>query len=443
MNQENIYQRPVTWWSICRLTIPTVCMTLIQSSYSMIDGMFVSNMLGADALSSLTIITPIFQLLIAVGAMFASGGSAVVMKKMGSGLAKEARQDFSFLVLLAVCIGFACSTLLLLFAQPLVNIFKAQPHMTEFCRQYLFTYGFFAVPQVLFSVLQMFTIASGRAKLAMISSFIGGAVNILFDFLMIQVFALGMTGAALASGLGMLVPCIILLMCLTGKRNFLHFTKPRFSSKVFIQTLTNGSSEFASNLVSGVVIMLFNGVMMLMAGPSGIAASTITFYVFGLMSALYMGYMLGISPLLSYYHGASEKDKLKKIRNISLLLIGIVAVSTTILSILGSEALVSAFVKQTSKAYNLAISGNRLFSIALLLVGFNTFSSMLFTALSNGKISAVIAFSRTFVFLVAAILVFPMLWGINGLWLAVPISELLALLLSGWFLKKYQKQYGY
>lgn len=443
MNTESVYRKPVTWTAIFAVTLPTIFMTLIQASYSMIDGMFVSNILGEQALSSLTLISPYFNLFIAIGAMFASGGSAVVMKKMGEGKEQEARQDFTSLVIISGLVGLIFGTVFLMFTQPLVGIFNTSPQIAALCREYLFAYSFFIIPQILFAVLQIYTIGSGNAKLAMISAFIGGCINIIFDFLMIKVWGMGMTGAAVASGLGMLVPCIILASGFMGKKRLLHFTAPAFRSRVLIRTIGNGSSEFASNLVSGVVIMLFNVVMLSIAGANGVAASTITFYVFGLMSALYMGYMSGVSPLLSYFYGAGETEKLKKIRNISVILIGVLAVSTTVLSIFGSEFLVSAFAREGTEAYILAVSGNRLFSLALLFVGFNTFSSMLFTALSNGKISAIIAFSRTFVFLVAAIILLPMVLGINGLWLSVPVSELLALVLSGYFIKKYKNQYGY
>lgn len=443
MNTESVYRKPVTWTAIFAVTLPTIFMTLIQASYSMIDGMFVSNILGEQALSSLTLISPYFNLFIAIGAMFAAGGSAVVMKKMGEGKEQEARQDFTSLVIISGLVGLIFGTVFLMFTQPLVGIFNTPPQVAALCREYLFAYSFFIIPQILFAVLQIYTIGSGKAKLAMISAFIGGCINIIFDFLMIKVWGMGMTGAAVASGLGMLVPCIILARGFMGKKRLLHFTAPAFRSRVLIRTIGNGSSEFASNLVSGVVIMLFNVVMLSIAGANGVAASTITFYVFGLMSALYMGYMSGVSPLLSYFYGAGETEKLKKIRNISVILIGVLAVSTTLLSIFGSEFLVSAFAREDTEAYILAVSGNRLFSLALLFVGFNTFSSMLFTALSNGKISAIIAFSRTFVFLVAAIILLPMVLGINGLWLSVPVSELLALVLSGYFIKKYKNQYGY
>lgn len=443
MIKENIYQKPVTRTNILAVAVPTIFMTLIQASYSMIDGMFVSNILGAGALSSLTLISPYFSFFIAVGAMFACGGSAVVMKKMGEGRDHEARRDFTMLTMVSIIVGLVFSIVFLLCTRQLVSIFGTTDHITELCREYLFAYSFFIVPQILFAVLQIYTIGSGRPGLAMKSSMIGGIANITFDFLMIKVWCMGMTGAAVASGLGMLIPCLMLAKGFAGKDSMLYFSKPGFNGKVLLKTIANGSSEFASNLMGGLVIMLFNVRMLSIAGTDGVAASTITFYVFGLMSALYMGYMLGISPLLSYYYGAAETAKLKKMRNISFAFIGLLAVSTTLLSIFGSEVLVSAFARQGSQAYVLAVSGNRLFSIALLFVGFNTFASMLFTALSNGKISAIIAFSRTFVFLAAAIIVLPMFLKINGLWLSVPISELLALILSCAFVQKYRKQYQY
>lgn len=443
MKRESIYHKPVTWTGILAFTLPTIFMTLIQASYSMIDGIFVSNILGDKALSSLTLISPYFNFFIAVGAMFASGGSAVVMKKMGEGREHEARSDFSTLTLIAALVGLLFSTVFLLFIKPLVAVFGAQPHLTVLCREYLFAYSFFIIPQILFAVLQVYTIGSGRTGMAVGSSLFGGLVNIVFDFVMIQVWGLGMTGAAVASGLGMLIPCVILAKGFVEKKNLLHFSSLRWDVRVLVKTIANGSSEFASNLVSGIVMVLFNARMLYIAGASGVAASTITFYVFGLMSALYMGYMLGVSPLLSYFYGAGRREKLKQIRNISVAFIGILAVTTTLLSIFGTRLLVSAFTRPGSGAYDLAINGNRLFSIALLFVGFNTFSSMLFTALSNGRVSAVIAFSRTFVFLTAAIILLPLVLGINGLWLSVPLSELLALALSGYFIKKYQKTYGY
>lgn len=443
MKSENIYQKQITFKSIIAITVPTIFMTLIQASYSMIDGMFISNILGAKALSALTLISPYFNFFIAIGALFASGGSAVVMRKMGENKTEEARSDFTTLTLISVLIGMIFSTIFLFFTKTLVSIFTNNISIVALCREYLYSYSFFIIPQILFAVLQTYTIGSGKANLAMISSLIGGVTNILFDFLMIKVWNMGMCGAAIASGLGILVPCIILAYNFIDKKNLLHFSVLKFDLKVLLKTMSNGVSEFASNLISGIVMMLFNTRMLSIAGADGVAASTITFYVFGIMSALYIGYMLGVSPLLSYFYGAEENSKLKQIKNISIVFISVIAVLTTILSITCSKILVSAFAQKGSSAYIIAVSGNKLFSLALLLVGINTFSSMLFTALSNGKISAIIAFSRTFVFLTMAIILLPCIWGINGLWFSVPVSEFLAFILSTYYIKKYQKEYNY
>lgn len=443
MNEQTIYHQTITTKKILLFTLPTILMTLIQSSYSMIDGIFISNIMGDMALSSLTLISPYFNFFIAIAAMFASGGSAIVMRKMGEKKEKEAREDFTLLILTNLVIGGFLTILTMLFTNPLVEIFHATKTVTAFCKEYLFTYSFFIIPQLLFSNLQVYTIASGASNHAMFASVFGGVFNIVFDFLLIKVFNMGMTGAAIASGFGMLIPCLILIRRFIGKKNLLHFVCPKFRLPVIAKTITNGFSEFSSNLVSGIVMLLFNSRMLYYAGENGVAASTITFYVFGLMSALYMGYMFGIAPLLSFFYGADEAEKMKKIRKISLSFIFIISVTTALLSIVGSEILVHIFTSSSSPAYNLAVNGNKLFSLALLLVGFNTFSSMLFTALSNGKISAVIAFSRSFVFLVGTILILPVIFGINGLWLAVPVSELLGLGLSIFFFKKYQPKYKY
>ena len=439
MNKENIYTNPITFKGIIAIVIPTIVMTLIQASYSMIDGMFISNILGDAALSALTLISPYLNLFIAIGALFASGGSAVVMKKMGEDKKDEARRDFTTLIFIAAAIGLVLSTCFLVFTKSLVGVFNLSSSVMDLCREYLFSYSFFIVPQILFAVLQIFTIASGKHKLAMITSLIGGVVNIVFDFIMIKVLDMGMIGAAISSGLGMLIPCVILILNFLNKNTILYFSSLRFDVQVILKTFSNGASEFASNLASGIVIMLFNSRMLAIAGPNGVAASTITFYVFGLMSALYMGYMLGVSPLLSYFYGSNESLKLQKIKNISITFIGIVSIVTTTLAIVNSNILVGAFTEQGSSAYNIAVSGNKLFSLALLLVGFNTFSSMLFTALSNGKVSAIIAFSRSFVFLSISIIILPSILGINGLWLSVPISELLAASFSVFYIKKYKK----
>lgn len=443
MDNKNIYQKPVSFGNIIKFTLPTMAMMIIQSLYTMVDGIFVSNIIGTEALSALTLIAPYFNVLTAIAAMFASGGSAVVMKKMGEGKKHEARQDFTMLLTVNFIIGIILTIGGFLFVDKLSGIFGASYIVTEYCNEYLFAYIFFIIAHLLFSNLQMYMIASGGSKLAMISSLFGGIFNVVFDYVLIKVFGLRMTGAAIASGLGMLIPCVIMMFSFVNKNRMLHFVIPRLRIKVLTKTATNGISEFSGNLVSGIVILLFNSSMLRYAGEARVAASTIIFYVFGFMSALYMGYMFGIAPLISYFYGERNTEKLRKLRSISLRFIVTVGIITLLSSVFGSKILVEIFTDPGMPAYELAVHGNSLFSVALLLVGINTFTSALFTALSNGLISAAISFGRTFVFLAGGIIILPLFWGIDGIWLSVPIAEGLTLLISAFFFKKYQKRYGY
>ncbi|OOB78328.1 MAG: hypothetical protein BEN19_00795, partial [Epulopiscium sp. Nuni2H_MBin003] len=340
-------------------------------------------------------------------------------------------------------VGAILTSLTMVFTEQLVSIFDTNVEVHAFSKEYLFYYGFFIIPQLLFSSLQVYTIAIGKSNLAMISSLFGGVVNIVLDYVLIYQMNMGMKGAAIATGVGMAIPCIILFRGFLSKQNMLYFSKINSKFSVLLETMTNGFSEFSSYLVSGVVMLLFNAQMLKIAGENGVAASTITFYVFAFMSALYMGYMMGVSPVLSYFYGANNSSNLKKIRKISIRFISIISVITTVLSVVFSDILVNIFTNQNSEVYALAVDGNKLFSIALLFVGFNTFASMLFTALSNGKISAIISFSRTFIFLVGTIIILPIFFDLTGLWLAVPVSEVIAIILSFILFKKYQNIYGY
>ena len=440
---DSIYQKQLNTKNVLLFIVPTMVMMVIQSMFGMIDGVFVANFIGTDALSALTLISPYFNILTAIAAMLASGGNAVVMKKMGEGKEQEARQDFTMLLIVNVMIGILLTIGGTTFISQLSGAFGASAVVTEYCKNYLFTYIIFIIPELLFSNLLMYVIASGGSKLAMFSSMFGGLFNIIFDFVFIKICGFGMMGAALASGIGMTIPCIVIGIYFMSKKSMLHFVLPKFRGNVLAKTIANGASEFSSNLVSGVVMLLFNHSMLKYAGENGVAASTIIFYIFGFMSAVYMGYMMGASPMFSYFYGEQNRAKLRGLKKISLKFILVVSLTTTAFSVLGSNLLVGIFTSPGNPAYELAIRGNRLFSVALLLVGFNTFSSSMFTALGNGLISAVISFSRTFIFLAGCILILPLFLSLDGLWLSVPIAECMALVLSVLFVKRYQIKYGY
>lgn len=286
-------------------------------------------------------------------------------------------------------------------------------------------------------------IASERGNLSLICSVAGGILNMALDYVLIVRFGMGISGAAIATGIGYSVTAVAGVFVFSKKKSLLHFKKPVFRFKVLVSAAANGCSEMATALVTGIITMLFNWTMLTFAGEDGVAAVTIIMYVLMFASSLYTGYSYGAAPMLSYYYGEQNYTKLKKLVAVSLKVIAEISLVTAAVSFLLTRPLVSVFASPDNPVYDLAVTGNRICSAALLFIGFNIFASGLFTALSNGVVSAVLAFSRSFVFMMITMIVLPRIMGVNGIWLATPAAELMALALSAFMFSKYRKRYKY
>ena len=254
---------------------------------------------------------------------------------------------------------------------------------------------------------------------------------------------MGISGAAIATGLGYSVTAVVGLFVFSRKKSLLHFTKPAFRFKVLASAAANGCSEMATALVTGIITMMFNWTMLRYVGEDGVAAVTIIMYVLMFASSLYTGYSYGVAPMLSYYYGEKNHEKLKKLVSTSLKVITGISLVTVAASFAATKPLVSIFARPDNPVYALAVTGNRICTLALFFIGFNIFASGMFTALSNGIVSAILAFSRSFVFMLITMLVLPAVFGVNGIWLATPAAELMALALSVWMFVKYRKRYQY
>lgn len=443
MENQDMYKKPVTLKNILRFAVPTIAMTVFMSFYTMVDGLFVSNLIGTDALSAINLTAPIIQLVTAISTMLATGGSAVIMKKMGEQKGNEAKEDFTFLILINVVVGIIMCIFGYLAMQHIFAGMNLSTDIEHYCIEYLSCYLIFTVPILLMNNFTLYMIASEKATLSFVCSVAGGVLNIILDYMLIAVFDLGISGAAIATGLGYSVTAVVGLFVFSQKRNLLHFKKPVFRFKVLINAVTNGCSEMATALVTGIITMMFNWTMLHYVGENGVAAVTIIMYVLMFASSLYTGYAYGVAPMLSFYHGEQNHEKLKKLVMISFKVIAFICVITVIVSFVLTKPLVSVFARPDNPVYDLAVTGNRICTIALFFIGFNIFTSGMFTALSNGVVSAILACSRSFVFMLITMIVLPLLLGVNGIWLATPVAELMALILSVFVFLKYKKKYGY
>ena len=496
MGEQNAYSKPVTLKNVMGFAVPTIAMSLFMSFYTMVDGLFVSNLIGTNALSAVNLTAPVIQLVTAISTMLATGGSAVIMKKMGEHKSQEAKEDFTFLILVNVVVGIIMCGLGYAVMDRIFAGMGLSPEVEGYCVAYLSCYLLFTVPILLMNNFTLYMIASEKAALSLVCSVAGGVLNIVLDYVFIAVLNLGITGAAAATGLGYSVTAVAGLWVFSRKKSLLHFKKPVLRLKVLANAATNGCSEMATALVTGITTMMFNWTMLRYVGEDGVAAVTIIMYVLMFASSLYTGYSYGVAPMLSYYYGersleerrqgeacqeencleerrqgeacqeenclekcrqeeavsgeledkreqAKTQGKLRELVAISLKVIACISMITVAASFVLTKPLVSIFARPDNPVYDLAVTGNRICTMALLFIGFNIFASGMFTALSNGVVSAVLAFSRSFVFMMAAMIVLPMILGVNGIWLATPVAELMAIALSGFMFLRHRKRYGY
>ena len=451
MENTNAYEKPVTLKNIVKFAVPTIAMTVFMSFYTMVDGLFVSNLIGTDALSAINLTAPVIQLVTAISTMLATGGSAVIMKKMGAQKTEEAKEDFTFLIMVNVIVGIVMCVAGYLAMDSVFAGMNLSADVEGYCVEYLSRYLVFTVPILLMNNFTLYMIASEKAALSLICSVAGGVLNMALDYVFIAGFHMGISGAAVATGLGYSVTAVVGLFVFSRKESLLHFKKPVCRFRVLASAATNGCSEMATALVTGIVTMMFNWTMLTFVGEDGVAAVTIIMYVLMFASSLYTGYSYGIAPMLSYYYGERSLDggnaqahgKLKKLVALSMKVIGAISAATVAASFLLTRPLVSVFARPDNPVYDLAVTGNRICTVALCFIGFNIFASGMFTALSNGLVSAVLAFSRSFVFMMIAMIALPRLFGVNGIWLATPAAELMALALSVFMLLRYRRKYGY
>lgn len=438
-----IYQKPVTYRNMLKFTFPTMVMALIQVLYTTVDGIFVARFVGTDAMAALTLLSPYFSLLFALSAMLSSGGSAIVMRKLGEQKESEAKQDFTALILLNLFLGIFFTVIGVLFSEPLTTVFGASPQVTLYCKEYLFYYALFAIPTLLMSNLQVYVVAANNPVLAFGVSLSAGLVNVGLDYLFVAAAGWGVKGAAIATGFSSLIPTVICIIYFFKKSRLLYFVKPVFRIRTLIDSAANGMSEMATTLVSGINALLMNQALLRYAGENGVAAYTVIYYVFSAMTALYIGYIYGAAPIISYNYGQRDTDRLKKLTKVNLVFIALVSGISALTAWIFSGKLIGIFAGTGTAVYEIAVHGNFIFMFALLFNGFNTYASGLFTALSNGIVSGVIAFCRTFLFSLGAILLLPRVLQIDGIWLTTPVAEFLGIIVSLVCFFRYRKRYGY
>lgn len=433
-----------TYIRLLRFVLPSITMMICTSLYGIIDGLFVSNFVGKTSFAAVNLSMPLLMILGSLGFMIGTGGSAIVSKALGEKKKEQANQYFSMLIYAAV--GF--STLLAMagfvFARPLMAALGAEGEMLRLCVIYVRISMLSLPAYFLQNIFQNFLVVSEKPGLSLKISMAAGLTNVVLDYLFIAVFQWGITGAALATATGEFVAGIVpIVYFLKSKSCLLRFTRTRFHGKVLLKACTNGSSELMSTVSSSLVAMLYNFQLMKLAGENGIAAYGVIMYTNFIFTAIFFGYSIGSAPIVSYHYGAANHDELKNLFRKSLRLVGVTGICLVTISELLAHPMIKIFVGYDAELFALTVRGFRIYALFFLICGFNIWGSSFFTALNNGIISAFISFMRTLVFQSSSVLILPILLGLDGIWLAVLVAEIMALLITSCFFITQKKKYHY
>lgn len=431
---------------LLRFVFPSVAMMVFGSIYGIVDGLFVSNIVGKTPFAALNLIYPFIAVLSALGFMIGAGGNAIVSKTLGEGDKDKANQYFSMLIYASIVIGVVVAVLGIATVRP-VSIFLGAD--TEEMIENCVIYGsiiFAGIPFfMLQNAFQIFFITAERPQYGLYTTIAAGCGNMVLDWLFMAVFDWGLAGAAFATIASQFIGALIPLIYFSRKHNssLLRLGKGPFVWDVFWKTCTNGSSEFVTNVSGNIVSMLYNFQLMRFVGEDGVAAYGVLMYANWIFVAILFGYSTGASPIIGYHYGAQNHSELKSLFKKSMTIMLSAGAVLTVLAIAFSGVLSGIFVGYDAALFEMTKHGFIISSVAFLICGVNIFGSGFFTALNNGLISAIISFLRTVVFQVATVLILPVFWEVDGIWWSMVVAEVLSFIVTAYCLAKNKDKYHY
>ena len=433
-----------TYKKLLRYTFPAVIMLVFTSIYGVVDGFFVSNFVGKIPFAAVNFIMPVLMMLGSIGFMFGAGGSALIAKTIGEKKSDKANEIFSLLIYVSILISIVLTVLAILFIRPIISTLGAEDQMLEDS----ITYGrviLLSVPLfVLQTEFQILFATAEKPKIGLYVTIVAGLTNIILDALFIVVFSWGLVGAAWATTLSILVGGIIPVIYF-GRKNssLLQLTKTKYDGQAMLKTITNGSSELMNMISMSLVSILFNVQLLKYAGENGVAAYGVLMYVNMVFLAIYLGYSVGAAPIISYHFGAQNHDEVKSLLKKSVVIMGIFSLLMFASAQLLSTPLSMLFVGYDQVLMDMTQRAIFLFSFAFLFSGIGVFGSSFFTAMNDGLTSALISFLRTLVFQTGAVMIFPLFWGLDGIWLSIVLAEAMAVVVTVLFFMGKRKKYHY
>lgn len=433
-----------TYKKLFRFCLPSVLMMIFTSIYGIVDGFFVSNYVGKTAFAAVNLIMPFIIIMACFGFMIGTGGGALVAKTLGEGDKEESNRYFTMMLYLTLILGVIMSVLGAVFVRPISYFLGATEDMIEDCVTYGRIMNAFNGAYMLQYFFQSFFVTAGKPNLGFGVTIAAGLTNIALDALFIAGFDWGVAGAAIASVIGQCVGGVLpIVYFIRPNKSLLRFKKTGLRMSPLLKACYNGSSELMSSVSASIVGMLYNFQLLKYSGENGIAAYGVVMYTQMIFSSIFLGYAVGTAPVVSYHYGAGNHAELKNMlkKGLSIMIIG--GIIMMLLARGFASPLSKFFVGYDAELFEMTKHAFKIFAFSYMLFGTNIFASSFFTSLNNGGVSAAISFLRTFVFQIGAVLILPLMLGVDGIWLAVTCAEALALIVSAAFLISKRKKYNY
>ncbi len=429
---------------LLRFTFPSIIMLVFTSIYGVVDGFFVSNYVGKTPFAAVNFIIPFLMLLGCVGFLFGTGGGALIAKTMGEGNRERANRLFSMLIYVSILCGVVLAAVGFLLLRPIAVFLGAEGQLLTDSLAYGRVFLIAIPAYVLQFEFQCLFSTAEKPKLGLYVTVAAGLTNMVLDALFVAVFSWGLEGAAAATALSQCVGGILpLIYFARPNSSLLRLGKPVFDWKALLQTCANGSSELMSNISMSIVSMLYNVQLLRYAGENGVAAYGVLMYVNFVFLAAFLGYSVGTAPVISYHYGAGNHRELQGLLRKSLLIVGCFALGMFVAAELLARPLSLLFVSYDPELLSVTLRGFAIYSFSFLFSGFSIFGSSFFTALNNGLVSALISFMRTLLFQVLAVLTFPLIWDLDGIWMSIVVAELMAAAVTTIFWLAMRKKYHY
>lgn len=416
--------------------VPSTFAMIVMSIYIVIDGIFVGQVVGPNALAAINIALPMFSLTFAISIMVATGTFTVVGIQLGENKKNSANNSFRIGFYGLIAINIVMAILVFIFGDLMASMLGATDVLLKQVKGYMIILALFAPGFALSNYFAYGIRTIGYPNYSMTCNVVGAVLNIVLDYIFIVKLNFGVEGAALASGIAFSIAAIVGVFPFLKKNSPLKFGGCEFNFKTLGRFIYNGSSEGLAEIGFAFTTFLFNIVLLNKIGENGVTAFSIISYVSSLVVAVYLGISTGIGAIFSYNYGANHIHRIFKLLKISLISLIILGILCTVGITIYSKNLITLFVSDSDDVLSLTISAAKIYSLSFLVSGINILVSGFFTSIEKPKESIIISFSRGVVFVTIFLLILPIIVGDNGIWLTLLFGELCTLIISIYLLRK-------